>query len=433
MLLIIWFLIVAFLLSVSVTWLLDNNGYVVINWLGYQIQSDILTSILLSAFLALIIFAISYILARILSIKFPNFLKIFSRKVYLRRLEKLVKKYQKSFELLPELMLALEVGDKKASKDLSKKLLSLNKNPILNNFLLGKKSLLEGDFEKSAQAFEKFGENKHAKILVLKSKFYLALDKKDHTSAIAYARQIISTNLESPDVLNQLFLLYKKEGLWQEAKDLMKKFGEKKFKDEMQKRDIVVMNTSLAFEYYKKKKLSLAIKHAKIALKSEDNFLPALEVLLKSWVKKGYSLRVTWKLKSLWKLDPHIVFVEISEMLNRKNPAKKRIKFIKELIKSNDEDSSLANLAVALVAFNVGEYKIAKEFAYFSLSKEKNYRAYRIMAFVEKKLGNEDEYKKNLKQSEMLSKESHYNCSECGYSSLRWGSKCPSCGSYDSF
>lgn len=77
---ILWFLFVAASVSFSLVWLLDNEGMVVVNWLGYQAQMDILTAILLSVFFTILVFIFSYLLTRILAIKFPNFLKLFFKK-----------------------------------------------------------------------------------------------------------------------------------------------------------------------------------------------------------------------------------------------------------------------------------------------------------------------------------------------------------------
>lgn len=46
-----WFIIVLFLSTYSIVWLIDNNGFVVVNWLGYEMQTDVLTTVLITIFL----------------------------------------------------------------------------------------------------------------------------------------------------------------------------------------------------------------------------------------------------------------------------------------------------------------------------------------------------------------------------------------------
>jgi len=415
---ILWFLFIAVALSTLLVWMLDNNGNVVINWLGHEVQTDILTAILLSFLAAVSIIALSYLLTRIFAIRFPNLLKLFSRKSYIRRLEKLVHRHHKAYDIMAQLMLALEVDDEKSAKELHKKFSKLIKNPALNNFFLGKIAFDKADFSKSGEIFSKFGDNKNARILVLKSKLALALQRQDETKDNVQAAQT-------------LFGLYKKCGLWQEAKALISEYGSDKFKDELQKRDLAIINNALALEAYQAKKFLHAIKYAKIALKAENQFLPAQEILLKSWLKLGFAFKTTWQIKNLWRENPNLIFAEIYDLTNRKYSAKNRIKATKKLAEINDE-AGIGKLAIGLVAFRAGAFQVAKEFLHLSLLRQKTYRAYKLLAFTEKNLGNEEEFKKNIAKAKMMMPDDHYVCNNCGYLSSRWSANCKPCGSYDS-
>ena len=109
---VLWFLLITFFITSSFVWLLDHNGSVVITWLGYQVQADMLTAIVLAAFFSLMAFVISYVIARILAIKFPTLLRALFKRSYVRSLEKLVLKHRRGFDSMVELMLALEISDK---------------------------------------------------------------------------------------------------------------------------------------------------------------------------------------------------------------------------------------------------------------------------------------------------------------------------------
>lgn len=431
MLAILWFLFVTSLLTISLVWLLDHNGSVLITWLGYELQTDVLTAILLSVFFALLIFAISYLAARILAIKFPALLKFFFKRSYIKSLEKVVHRHHQALDVMAQLMLALEVYDEKSAEKLQKNFSKLIKNPSLNDFFLGKIFFEKRQFVKAIEYFSKFGENKHAKILVLKAKFSLALQDQDDVRAIAYARQILLVKRDVFQVVQSLFVLYKKHGMWRDAKALISEYGSDKFKDELQKRDVAVMNASLAIEAYQQKKFLLAIKHAKIALKAENNFLPALEIQLKSWIKLGLAFKTNWVVKNLWRENPHLILAEIFDLANRKSSQKNRIKMMKKLAETNP-DSVLGKLAVGIIAFRAKNYQLAKEFLILALMQQKSHRAYMLLARAEKALGNYEEEKKNLAKAEMFAKEDNYSCNSCGYLSSKWNARCPGCNSYDS-
>ena len=393
-------------------------------------MTDIFTAILIAAIFSLTIFAISYLLARILAIRFPNLLKVLFRRTYVRGLEKTARKHEEGFEVLTNALLALEINDEKSAETFRKKYDKLIKHRGLSNFLAARISFEKGEFSEAAEIFEKFPDNSHAKILVLKSKFKLALQDKDETKAIAYAKQILSAKHGSFEIAQNLFILYKKYGFWQDAKNLIREYGSERFRDELQKRDVAVINTALAIEAYQQKKYMLAIKHANISLKAENHFLPALEVKLKSWIKLGLAFKASWEIKSLWKDNPHLILAEIFDLTNRKSSAKSRVKMMRNLAETNSH-SALGKLAVGIVAFRAGKYATAKEFLYLSLLKQKTYRAYKLLVATEKALGNAAEVKKNKVKLGMFECDDHYHCSSCGHLSAKWSAKCISCDSYD--
>lgn len=428
---VIWFLLITFLITSSFIWLLDHNGSVVITWLGYQVQADMLTAIVLAALFSLMAFVISYLVARILAIKFPTLLRALFKRSYVRSLEKLVLKHRRGFDSMVELILALEIGDKESAKNLHKKLEKFIKHSGLNDFFSGKILFEKGDFAKAAEIFEKFSSNSHAKIMVLRAKFELALQNQDETKAIAYAKQILSVQYENLDVAKRLFSLYKKRGMWQDAKNLARDHGDEKFREELQKRDLAVINVALASELYLQKKFLLAIKHANIALKAESHFLPALEIRLKSWIKLGLGFKANWEIKTLWKENPHLILAEIFDLINHKHSAKARIKLMRNLAETNPK-SPVGKLGVGIVAFRSGDYASAKEFLVLASMQQKSYRVYKLLAATEKALGNEAESKKNLAKLEMFECDDHYRCQSCGHVSSKWSAKCTSCDSYDS-
>lgn len=430
MLAVIWFLFVAFCLSFFFILVLDNNGIVVVKWLSYEIQTDVLTAILVSIFFALLVFSISYLLARILAIRFPKLLKIFFRKYYVKNLEKTIKKQEKTFENIRKALTALESGDYDLAHNMQRKISKVISKSSLNDFLQGEILFKKNNFAKSVGFFTKISDDKNAKILVLKSKFNAALKKKDDILAIAYGQQILDSKILNLDVAKSLFILYKKTGSFSQAKKLVKKYGDGNFKDELQKRDVAVMNCSIAFDHYKKSQYLRAIKFCKIALKSENNFLPAFEIMLKSWLKLGFKFKVKSKIKSLWKENPHLIFAEIFDLANRKKPAQYRIDEMRKLVR--DSDNFLSKLALGMVCFRVSSYKEAKEFLQLSLLEQKTHRAYKLLAFVEKGLGNLGNYKKQLKKSKMIEISDHYNCSACQGVFAKWMGNCPSCDEYDS-
>ena len=64
------FLLIFAVIVACVSWLVNNNGEVVINWLGYEIVTDIFVIIALCALSLFLIFVLAYVLTKIFSFRF---------------------------------------------------------------------------------------------------------------------------------------------------------------------------------------------------------------------------------------------------------------------------------------------------------------------------------------------------------------------------
>jgi len=222
----LWFLFIAFVFTFSLSWLLDHNGDVTITWLGYQLQSDVLTAILLTSLLAVFLFLFSYLLARLLAIRFPAFLKFLFRRSYVRHLEKVIKRHHQAFEIMSKALLALEAGDDSAARKQQKDFAKLVKYGALNDFFLAKIFFENQQFARSAEYFSKFGENRHAKALALCARFENALKNHEDVKAMAYGKQILAVQKDNLPIARKLFVLYKKANMELEIAELVKNFDE---------------------------------------------------------------------------------------------------------------------------------------------------------------------------------------------------------------
>lgn len=430
MLKLLWFILLAFLISVATIWLVDHNGQVIITWLDYEVRTSILSAVILTTAFTLTIFAITYLFAKILSVRFPSISKLFFGKSQIRKLEKLVKKNEKGSQTIVDLLMAMEVGDQKSSKKLQGRVSKLINNPQLDDFLAGKIAFDHKEFDKAQDYFAKL-DGQSGKVLLLKSKFKLALENNETQMAISYACQILSASDNSPDIADALLNLYKSKGMWKEAQDLLKQQDKKNLSDNLGKRDLAVMNVALSHDYYHQKRYGLAIKHAKIALKADEDFLPATEIILKSWIKRGFTTKAAMTIKKMWRKHPHLILAEIYDLMHHKDSHNSRIKSMKKLASTNDQ-TYLGYFAVGLTAFRVGDYDIAKEFLRLSLLKEKTHRAYKLLSYIEGVYGSEDKSRKYSQKADEVSGNDHYTCGNCGHASSRWSAKCMDCGQHDS-
>lgn len=69
-------ILIAVAISIGLGWMLDNNGIVEINWLGYEIITDVFTTFVVITIATILIFILSYIIISFFSLRI---FRIFSK------------------------------------------------------------------------------------------------------------------------------------------------------------------------------------------------------------------------------------------------------------------------------------------------------------------------------------------------------------------
>jgi len=354
-----WFIIVLFLSTYSIVWLIDNNGLVVVNWLGYEMQTDVLTIVLITIFFTILIIVLATLLTRILAIKFPSLLRFFFKRNYTKSLEKIVLRHQQGFDDLSSLLLAIELEDQKYINLYHKNFSQKIKNKKLNNFVKGKIALSQENQQQVIQYFSQFSGNNHANILVYNAKFNLALESTQETKAIAYGKQVCRLDQSRIDVAKKLIILCRKNGLWQDLHELQTIFKDK-INDYIDSEDLTNIALFLAKGFYQQKKYYKSQRLANKALKFDSSSLKAQEMLLKSWIKLGFRFCVANKIKKIFSKTASYRLAKIYLFNYRKLPLQKQIKLLKKLLNKNP-DHDLNNFILAQTYFRINDYDSAME------------------------------------------------------------------------
>ena len=220
---ILWFLFFAVLISMSVVWVIDNDGTVLVSWLSYEVRTDILTAIILAVFIASLIFAFTYLFARILSIKFPNLLKLFFKKSYTKQLEKIIHKHHQAFDLMADALFALDAGNVKLSEKLYDKFNKSVKSSHLNIYFSARMAILKEDFEKAIKSYERIHEVEEVENLAYKARLKLAMKNKDNEEIFLDAEKLLQNKRNKTQVINDLNNHYSGKEIPGAIKDLIQK------------------------------------------------------------------------------------------------------------------------------------------------------------------------------------------------------------------
>ena len=140
------FLLLIAVIGFATFWLVSNNGEVVINWLGYEIVTDIFVIIIFSILSLVLVFVFSMLIARMLSFK-VSFIKVLMRgsKSDSHQIEKIEKQNEEAFLNLTKILAFLDEGEVRLARKEYKKFCSKVKNRYILEYLEYRFGYFESD------------------------------------------------------------------------------------------------------------------------------------------------------------------------------------------------------------------------------------------------------------------------------------------------
>jgi len=382
---IFWYLILIGFFAIVFSLLLDNNGTIVINWLDYQISTDILTASII-IIIAFIFFAtFLQITIRILAIKFPFLLKTFFTKTYTKKLEKSLRRQLLGFNSLTDFLLAMQNKNYQLAKSAYQDFSFHIKNKQLNNILQAKLAFDLGDFSDASKFFDNIG-SQQADILAKYSKLQLAIQQNQLSTALNNANEILQINPNHISTISSLIDIYKQNNMWQKLQSL---FSEKKHlikqNNLLLNYDYAILACEIAKQKLQNKQNFSAISFAKNSLKSLPNFLPAQLIIVKSYAKLKLTKLANIYLHSFLYNNPDFALIKLWYALNKKMSYSKQLTAVKKFSKKS---GIFLDLALAYVTFKNSDFEASCRHLMQCLKSEKNHQIYSLLAYNHKNLGN---------------------------------------------
>lgn len=130
----------------AVSWLINNNGEVVINWLGYEIVTDIFMIVVLVILSVIFIFVFTYILMKIFSFRFSSIAAKFVDRSNAKKLDRAKKDQDVAYEYLTRILAYLDECEVKKAKKFYKKFCALTRNKEIIEYLNFRLKYFESDF-----------------------------------------------------------------------------------------------------------------------------------------------------------------------------------------------------------------------------------------------------------------------------------------------
>jgi len=430
MLRLIFFCIVLTAISLGVNWLLDHDGMVQAEWLGYKVETTVSFIILATAF--------SLVMAILLLQLLIWLVKIPTRTSHKRD----IAKFNKGLLSLTEGFAAIAAGDSRAVKNSAGKTRRyLGHHQPLALLLDAQAAQMQGDQIKAISSYSRLLENKTTKLIGLKGLLSEAQKTGDTKKAIQLAEETYHNSKDTENLIPLLLELYKREGEWEKAILLIEQGrGKKAYANFMGsspnsiKREKAILYYMYAKSLFDQDRLVKALELAEKAHRFQASFLPAMTLIAQAALKLQKQRKSINIIHKAWKSNPRQQLADIYLHIYSKEPAKKQLKAAEKLAAHNPQHNE-SHMLVATAAMNSEDYTKARNHLKMAMSEGETVRACNLMAKIEEldEEGSLTTANEWMERATRAATDPSWVCSNCHNIAVRWNLICLQCNNMDSY
>ena len=423
MLKLLTFVLILTLISVSAIWFIENDGSIVVEWMGYNIKTSIAFAV---AALSLLFFTLFFALQILATIK--NAPKNYQKSVK-------DKKKEKGLVALTEGFAAIAAGDTRQAKKLTKQATACLGNVPVTKLLSAQSAQLEGNLSEAKIHYSAMLENKETEMIAIKGLLLQAEKDGNIEEAVLLAEKAIKSQPSSDWANKVLLRLYKITKRWKEARNLTENLARLKIiTKEQAKRDVAIMNLALSKEAQTSDRKVTAMEFSQKAYKDLPGFAPAAVIYAKLLmeVSKKNKRKSVNALEKCWKINTNPALANSYLEIYENDTAEKKLKHAEKLLKLKPNDFN-SHIIVAKNAIAAGDSTKARNHLKMALSIKETATICNLMAEVEEIDASDDEaVKKWSERAQNCQPDSDWGCRKCSASQTNWNTNCNNCGSFDS-
>ncbi|MDC0604356.1 heme biosynthesis protein HemY [Amylibacter sp.] len=425
---IIFFIIIIATVSIAAGAIIDAGGVITMQFASYEVSLTPIQGIIGIILCLSILLAAKWIFGIIVAIfKFFNGDETAITRYFNKNKE------ERGYKALADSMVSMAAGEGKDAINNANRAERLLKRPQLTNLV-------------SAQAAEKFGDNKRA------LKYYKRLLKNDQTrfvglqgllkqkllegdteTALLLAEKAFSIRPKHEKTLNILFDLQTEKLDWKGAQKTIKanvRAG-KLPKDVGLRREAILLLAD-AKEMLEAGEIDKGKAAAIAANKSSPDLIPAAILAAEMYMLENNKRSASRVLKKTWVLNPHPDLATAFAEINLKETSSERRKRFNPLIKLKSEHSE-TKLLIAELAIGNEDFPAARRAIKNLTSTNPTVRSLALMAAIEKGEGaDEKTVRAWLNKALTASRGPQWVCEKCSNIHSSWQPRCGNCETFDS-
>ena len=414
------FLLTITIAAIASMWFIENDGSIVIEWLGYRIQTSVAFAILSSVVILVLLTTVIQLLIFLTS----------APKKYRKAM--LDRKKQNGLTALSKGFASIAAGDAKEAKRLTKQATSSLGNIPLTKLLSAQTAQLEGNNELAKVHYTSMLESKETETIAIKGLLIQARQDGDLNKAIFLAEKAVNLNPNSSWAISILMDLYKITEKWQEAEEILQKAKRiKLLSSDQYKRSLALIYTGICRDFRTKGVNDEAIKYAKKAYELQPDFPPIAQNYAKLLKDSGNNSKAARVIEKCWKTNTHPALADLYMNIYSNESTEKRLKRTESLLKISP-NSFDGNILVAKAAMAAGNLSRARNHLKAALAIRETKSVCALMAELEKLEESDSSIIDQWRQRSVTSNsDKTWICDKCNASSDKWSINCNNCDSFD--
>lgn len=410
------------LLSIIAMWFVENDGSIIVEWMGYRIQTSVAFASLAS---------IVFIVVTSMLLQFVLWLKNYPERLRKKHLEK---KRDNGLTAITEGFAAIAAGDTKQAKTLTKKATNCLGPIPITKLLSAQTAQLDGDKELAKVHYTSMLENKETEIIAIKGLLIQAREEGDIAKAQFLAEKALNLKSDASWAISILLDIYKMSKNWEKAEELLELAIKKKLvTKEAADKTSSVISLARSKEMLEAGKNEEALSEIKTAYKMNPEFVPIITLYTQILLKSGEKRKAARILENSWKQKPHPEVAEIYSNIFSGESNEKRIKNAEKLLtlQPNHPES---HLAVAKVAINTGTLSKARNHLKIAIGMRETSSICNLMAELERQESASPEIVQAwVQRAEVANDENAWICNKCHATSHKWSTNCSNCNTFNSY
>ena len=398
-------------------WFSNNNGKVIIEWLGWQVETSAAFFVIFSIFIFFLIYILLSFIINLYNIPRRSLLKI-----------KKVKK-NNAIRALNDGIIASFYGNKKEvfkNLNVAKKL--LNDTPLLILLEL-QNSLYRGDQNTTFTLLTKMLDIKVLKPLAIKSLIAYSIKNKDKNLFINILNKSLDKKIDFSWIQKDVFKFCIQNNNWNDLSNYLQK--KLSLSNQKNKEMLSIVYFQTALEHHFLKETNNAKLFLKKAIKLNKFFPPFMEMYCRLNLAKNKNELIKI-LKKYWLVNPNPNIEKCFENSFKEDTALSKLKIISKILAKNNH-LYYKHLILGKFKYKAKIWGSSKNDIQKSISFKPSKEAYYFLYKIEKKLkANEDLTKKLKLLYDESTNDIYWKCSNCGVSYKDWHPYCKSCNTFNS-